>query len=60
MTAAQRYRRNLSEIRRLQRKVATGDLGRNSGATFAALDRRLKADKGLLQAAAREEQTKGE
>lgn len=49
MTKTERkFRDNLREIRRLQIKLANGDVGRNVGATVAALDRRLDADKRLL------------
>jgi hypothetical protein len=55
MTATEkRFRANLREVRRLQVKLATG-AGRNSGATEAALDRRLEADGRLLRQLAEEE-----
>ena len=49
-----RYRANKREIRRLQLRVSQG-LGRNAGATLAALDRRLEQDRKLLAQLAEEE-----
>jgi hypothetical protein len=56
MTSTERkFRDNLREVRRLQIRLSTG-AGRNVGATEAALDRRLAADKRLLEAVAVEEE----
>ena len=43
-----KFRHNLREIRRLQVRLSTC-AGRNVGATEAALDRRLEADRRLLR-----------
>ena len=53
-TTEKKHRANLREIRRLQVKISTG-LGRNAGATLAALDRRMEQDRKLLAKLADEE-----
>lgn len=54
-TTERRYRANQRELRRLQIKLATGQTGRNRGATEAAYDRRLAQDGRLLRQLAAEE-----